>query len=243
MAKFDDTIKLDNFKAHYEIILGNIQIANSELDTIHKSIDSGKIELEGVVAACAIAHTELNDLKTKRDSVNEDIHDRLSLITERELNIVKEENDASEVIVNLKKVRDELTSEISGKQRELDSLNQSISELSSKLSRMQEIADTLSNKVDSLQNLVVSLDGNIAELRTVHRNIIDEHEAVLAGLISSIEDTSANKIAEEAKMFTSEAYYKKKDEDYARREGDIVRIVRRLQRYADQIMPGLVVKI
>lgn len=245
--KHDEKVTLDNFTAHYEVILGNTRIANAELEKALEAEKNAKDSITELTAKAEELATEVNGLLIRRDAVVKETDNKLALLQRREESATAKEAETSahvdKELARLGNERRTLDADIASKTEQhteaearLVVLKESVRITSAQVESLSEKVTTLSKEVADLERTKASLELEVTEAEQAHETKKKEMADELAE-IRRITDE------EKAKMILSQDYYDKKDAEYAGRERDILIVTKRLKELFNEVKPGTVLKI
>lgn len=247
IMKFEEQIKLDNFKAQYEIIRGNIGIANSELERVLEAKSEASRGIQETEERLAIARKELSDVLTEMKDKTSEADNKLALLYDREISVNELEKDTrkrigSELkeletkkngieksIIALEKINTDLKDTYSLMQSKMSSLEISLSELE------QEVALLNSTKVE-LSKDIASLEDRKERATNAMNSTVEKLEKEIAILVNRAEE-------ERSKVVDANEHFSKKEKELARRESDILVITKRLRDLYQEVRPGMALKI
>jgi len=150
--KHEEKIKLDNFREHYNSIMGNIVIANKELENILSQ--KNKIELR-IKLSKEKEEIALNKLKQSRER---DRESRIlnSIIKKKQQIITREES----TLIDLIKV---------SRTRKEKKINENIK-------NRKELLDRLENKITRTKQTEVNLKSQLPLLKEINKKLIKKNE-------------------------------------------------------------------
>lgn len=238
--KFDEALKLQNFKEHYSIVLGNVNIANTELERVlneKKKIDS---EIFSSQRALSGLNEDIKVLISTRDQVIKETDSRLKETNDKEKSLLKLSEDTRNYVdsstIELEQVKSSLDEEIRIRKESLTELKEkestmgkSVSVISQQVSGLSDEAKVLSDKVQELNKQKGILLGEMDSHTTNHSRIVEESKKELDLIIKKKEEESD-------KITLADVYIKRK-------ERDIAVITRRLQSLYAELLPGKTLKI
>lgn len=240
MSEFEQNIKLDNFKAHYQSILGNIKIANSELEQTREDEKKAKESLVVLTERENTLRKEVGDLVEQKERVVQEADGKLALLAAKEktleqleldtLSFVESENSRLESErVSLDKQIQERADELSELTEQKEVLEKSVSVLGEYVTSLTSQVETLSTNLASLRRDFSMLEQEFKEMEEAHARRVRDMDAEIASLIQYRKE-EADKIVE------ADVYIKDK-------EKDIAIITRRLQALFNEVTPGVALKI
>lgn len=232
MNQFEQNIKLDDFKAQYNSILGNIAVVNSELEIAIAARESAKIEVSNLDTEIAQKKKLLETTKAERVSVIDDTNRRIleaNQATERaknwkedtdtyvnkELLRLENEKTASEVTVAA------LQDDIENLENSKDQKSQEMSRLTARIADLTTEVENLTKTVSELRTRADHLTVSVDEMELVYKTRKKDTEEEIESLIKKREE-------EAAKIVDYETHVKKDKEVMARRESDLLVKQRRL---------------
>lgn len=243
MLSHEESVRLDNFKAQYQSILGNISTANSDLERLLADKASKEAEVASLCARITALTDEVRVLEKKyADTINTS-EKRLKALTDKQEASETDRAAVVEETAALKKQSGELTSAISTLRRELE-------ELSEERAVHEKTVTVLTGQVASLSAEVADLSTQVSALRREHSALSEafgkdseSHEAEKEQWRQEIEALKRKVEEERAKVVDYEEHVAKDKELLSRRERDIQVVTRRLKELFNEIKPGTALKI
>lgn len=241
--KFTEALKLENFKAHYDVIVGNINDANGELNSICKRRDEAQEQLYSISELLSKAKEEYDFVLYRNTSLRnsnailvERIFDQEQDIANRLEAITISEDQMSES----KKSHEDMISKIEDRVQYLTEL------VSDQMNRLYELSDTK----DKLNFLIRTLSEEVKDLNTEKDNLLAEmehykisHKDIMASYEIEIADIQ-NQIEESKKEVVKiDGLLEAERESIKNREEDVVIMTHRLQKMYQEIAPDMPVKI
>ena len=232
MNQFEENVKLENFKAQYQVILGNIRVANSELEKALESKALAETELSSLDKSIIKLNKELTELAALRNDVILDTDGRRARVEEAEANLASHKMETEEYVASeLKRLETErktLDSDIAEKRKQLNALMEqhvvfedSVQKLSSKVSKLSGQIENLEKAVKKLDEEHNKLSNDLDEATATFNKRKIEMEAELA-------EIRAKSKEESDKIVIYENHVAKDKATMARRESDLEILKRRL---------------
>lgn len=243
MLKPDEIVRLDNFKAQYHSILGNIQIATSELNILIGRKEDAEEEVEVLKAHISSLKDEVSKLEKHCADMQRISDKRLSEALEARSAAIAEEKTSREEIKNLDKQSQTLVNLITVRNKEITVLDEKKSSLLESVQTLIEKMKSLTSDMKSLSITVSSLHKESSMMRESLDILEEAHESRKSRMKEEIADLTRKADTERAKIVEASAFYAKKDAEYARRESDIQVVTRRLKKLFNEIKPGTALKI
>lgn len=243
MKQYEQEIRLNNFKAQYESVLGNVKIANQlledilsrklqaekELEKVNKELKSKKDEVFKLVLSLTEHKEMINDYLIDKDKIVKEIR---GLFEGKE--IVKEE------ILNARKTANEYQSSI---KKEIDLL----------LSKRDAINKDISNKKEVLSSVKEELAATKKELSSQFKSLsadIKEKELALKDITIQINNGSKelDKLQKEIayhkdKIQSPLEFIKQKEIEFGKKERNLNTLIRRFKVYWEKEYPDRELKI
>ena len=245
--KFEEETKLSNFSAHYEVILGNISIANSELERALVKIEDSQKQVKGLELKSSSLAKEIVRLEDKRfmivadsDSKIKEVEGKKKELDTRGKEVTEREKES------LKSLSRDRTLALQDAVRAEDNLR-----ALGKESRVLETSISITTKqVKDLSTSVAELTKELKELRA-NRLLLEtetkekEDEFNKLSKVRAQELASLSKQIEEsrAKVLNTDKHFEQKEKEIARRENDVLTITRRLRELFQEVKPGIALKI
>ena len=241
--KFDEALKLQNFKEHYSIILGNVDRANIELESVLEKRNDAENQILALQDTVLKLEDELNKLTLTREQVVRDTDARIKKASEIESTSLKFKEETDSYISGLDKIKNNLQKEILSLQEELDDtvaqkeiVSKSISILSTQVASLSDAAKTLTTQIRGSNVEKDSILKEKERYSIEHKKNVEKKTKEL----ESIE----KKIAEsETRVLAADRHFAQKELDIARRENDVLIITKRLRALFQEVKPGIALKI
>lgn len=238
--KFTEALQLENFTAHYDVIMGNVTVASKELDSLLSSITSANGELADVKDKLALAQDILGKTKESTDILTTELDNRESVISSRELTAKTIVEDAKTIADKMiveandrKIILDRQSSELS---KEVSSKEDSVRVLSAEVSRLEDKKSILTSNVEDIKRDYVDTDNKLNALLKEIGDTSSQYSLDIATYKKDLSDVIKTLEEEKPKIIIADVYLKQREEDLAI-------MTRRLQARFSEIMPGVAVKI
>lgn len=234
--KFDEALKLQNFKEHYSIVLGNISIATRELERLLMENDSIKEVIAGL-------NRNAFSLRKEIESLTHSLSDARK--------IIKESKEASEILAKKREDTDKYVKEnLSILDIQKNSLEMDIRDLSNMVNELLGDKDVIEKSIlalmgqsENLRQGIYSLtkesskerdsknqlDDEIEKNKSMNAKDIEKHSKELESIIKLQNE-------ERDKITMANVYIQKK-------EKDIDVMTRRLKSLYAELLPGKEIKI
>ncbi len=174
----EETIKLDNFKAHYGVILNNIRIANDSLSSILIQEDAAKGRIGSLLKSEREATTRLVALTQREAEINANLVSRENSLNLRDENLKKEEG-------SLLARQTEFAQELIDKPKELEV----------ELQRIKDLILIEQKSLDNVKELIKAEDDRLAKLvldvKTITKELTDARLA-LSAIINELDSFTSN---------------------------------------------------
>lgn len=229
MSGFEQKVKLDNLSAQYQSILGNIRIANDDLERLLADKEAKEAEIVLLVSTIETLTAELRALEKsiadkKRISEEKlaDAETKRDLAATQQSEAEKKKTLLDEEIKELTQVAKQKTTDIAALTEEKEILEKSCELLTTQVAALSAQVEPLSTQINALRTELAELEAGMARVREAHD--IEKTE-----LVKEIEDLKAKKSEEDSKIVTYEEHVAKDKETMARRERDVLVRQKRLK--------------
>lgn len=167
--------KLDNFKAHYGVILNNIRIANDELSSKLKELEAIKNNIANLRTSEQALHVSISVLNSKAEEKTKELDAREnSLAAESE----RLKRDEGSLLAEKQAFAIEQDDKKKVLEAELLALRGSIIDANKKLEEMQGEVELSTLRLQSLSNEIKNLESFSASVRNEIQNLTKELEMV-----------------------------------------------------------------
>jgi chromosome segregation ATPase len=238
MPLTQDEQKLDNSKAHLQKILGDIAVANEQLESIFVT---RKAEEETLVTLRA----EAVNIREESAKTLAEVRNKVADLAERESALVVEratfDSEKAEALVSLKVERDELIALIAAKKTEAKELDEELWDTADLINHNREYIGQLEVEVSDLETLKSERNEVKAEIDELNAQAIEdkvsiekqitESQTELARLLSQL-------VIEKAKLDSPAKALREWEITLNRRERDIDVMTKRLKRFHEKMFPG-----
>lgn len=238
--KFDEALKLKNFKEHYSIVLGNVHIANAELERVLGDKVNVVNEIEKSTETIFVLSKKIEELISNRDQIIKETDSRIKEISDSETSLLKLSEDTKNYVDNSKIELEQVKSSLA---RDIQVLRESVLELIETESTMGKSVSVISQQVSTMSNEARVLSEQVHELNKQKGILLQEideltvaHTQAVEKNIEELEHIMKKKEEESDKITLADVYIKRK-------EKDIAVITRRLQSLYAEILPGTTLKI
>lgn len=242
-----EKVKLDNYRAQYNSILGNISIANKELEAALSAAEMAIEEANNLRLTISNKRGELDEIRIENVRILKEQSNKENVLNEREDKVFKKECEVNERLhdVQLQEdIVDEITqNKIFKRNTLLRELDKSISEKTEKSLGLEEgcrqTVETLTEKkeeVQALTNLSESIKSDLSETMETHDTKLEKAQLKLTKVLKTIEEESIRVGVPSAKLDARE-------KALIIREADAKVIVKRLTKLYEEFYPDRVLKI
>jgi len=241
--KFEEKIQLENYAAQLHSILGNIVIANSELEKVLEQRERAMEEIESAENRFLELGDETRGLSSQRAKINDAIRKAADKIkdlqkleketidflaaskSKREgerANLEERIGNAKRTLITLQeeKAVNEQSVSVLGKQ--VSGLSKDIVDLSKELKNHRAKKDTISSLMDA-QHILHSKD-------------MKDRAKELARIQVEIEKSRG-------KVLDADAHFADREKSISRREKDVLVVTKRLRELFQEVKPGIALKI
>lgn len=237
----EETIKLDNFKAHYGVILNNINQANDTLSSLLKKQEKLNEDIESLLASESVIAERLLSLKEEAERTEDEMKSREDSIirgaekleSERGSLLAEKQNFLIECEEKRKRLDDELSViviEIKEKAKALDIANTEIEKLNLTISNLSSSIKRHNDELDRISVRVTSETDKFNQM-------VSEFELRKTLIGQEIQSLIKQRQALEKELETPRAILDEREKDINRRERDIEVWTRRIQRKFKQAYP------
>lgn len=245
--KFEEETKLSNFKAHYEVILGNISIANSELERSLVKIEDSQKQVKGLEMKSLSLAKEIVRLEDKRFMIVAESDSRLKEIEGKRVSLDKRKIEVDEQEKASLKNRD--TQRILT-DKEIAKGKESLVALCKEKNVLETSTAIISKQFKDLSTSVAELTKELKELRaarllleTETKEKEDEFNKISKVRVQELASLSKQIEESRAKVLNSDKHFEQKEKEIARRENDVLTITNRLRKLFQEVKPGIALKI
>jgi chromosome segregation ATPase len=236
-------VKLDNFQAQYNAIVGKLDTANKELEMVLFRQQAAELSLntaekERVIAEKAKKASEKKvvDLLNDIDDKNKKLDERQAFLDDRESLIGKAEaakiEDAEAEVVLLTNEAQDLRDEIQELKTERYNATLELDHVAELIGIAESSYDVRREQMAIIEQRISDGEGSLAQLNTEYNTIIRKHESELDDLKEQISNAVE---AVERPMQNLLA----KEQDLEKREKDVKVYIKRLQRIYKEEFPEL----
>lgn len=238
MSQFADPAKLENAKAQYQAVLGEIRVAKEDLEDFIVRRDVARENLEKVLIELDKSRGDVAFTEKKRTELYIRIEDATKELKEIEQEIRDSEAGFEKTKVRLSKDIAALEGIISVRREVLSSTEQGIVELASKFHTTYKEIETLMKELDKIVERVKDAK---QELDVVENTLSDAQNRAsieLKELEGRVVAARALAAQEEAKIVSYEEHVAKDKKNLARRESDLLIKQRRYDQLFKKLYVG-----
>lgn len=247
----EESVKLDNYKAHYRTILSNINISNKSLEEVLSKETEATKGLMIVEAGIESANTELDTITKEAVEITSRLDKRESLLKQKERELGKRDEET-------KKIQEELTETLNtvktAKQLKIDAYMRSLERKVEDL----EIEHTVSKgALEIRESVSKKLDKQIENLREEMRRAAENYSEItkvrdtsLLNLTKEIESAVARlralriKLLEESeKVGSADQMLVERGKDLTRKERDFLILTLRWKKFFKEHFPNQELKL
>lgn len=241
--KFEEKNQLSDFAAHLHSILGNITIANSELEKVLEQKDRAMEEIESAENRFLELGNETRGLSSQRTKIN----DAIRAVADRIRDMQNLEKETIDFLAASKSKREQerasLEERVGNAKRTLITLQeqktvneQSVSVLSKQVSGLSKDITDLSKETKKLRIDKDILTGEIDSSSIVHKKETESRAKELTQIQVEIQKSRG-------KILDADAHFADREKSISRRERDVLIITRRLRELFQEVKPGIALKI
>lgn len=243
----DEQIKIDNFKAQYNSIKGNIAIANRELEEINERKESLKItclELDRQVEAKSQA---LHKLIASEDQLTKERESKEANLKEREEGLVRDQEklaqDTADTLAHLSSERAEHQHQILELKSEIASLALKRDEAEKDFNASAEQAAMLSIDLLAIEQELETVRRNLEEATQAHNSFVTNASAEKKNIQERINILLAREQEITKANQERAVVMERREEALARRERDVEIIANRWRTWHKSMFPDGELKI
>lgn len=242
-----EKIRIENFKANYNSIKGNIDKANSEHESILKSIEESRGFMVKLDAELLEKRDELNSLITAYKDIENKQNKREDKIIKRENEIDQKEEKSILLIAEKEK---KLKTKIASQGLELEEIKQNIKALKEKESILVNSIINAEKNLEVAEGNKKKIDDEISKLQVELKKESDNYDKVSREikvktdiLLKELKKLKDNTEAEKQKTITAHNSLKERESAVEKRETDNAILVARLRVLYRKFLPSETLKL